>query len=140
MIERLIQLIHEYQSRVQEAVELFEFYKGLKQPQHPQNCQSSEIPQSGYLDSSEQIYYFIHGYGCCVRLPSGSVDWDFGQEGQIDGFDVWRLYAFVERGTQNFPEFRDKKVLTTVFAEAESKGLFHKSDYILYYFETKRVE
>lgn len=138
MIERLIQLIHEYQSRVQEAVELFECYKGLKQPQHPLEWQSSSIPQSGYLDPSEQIAYFLHGYGCCVRLPTGTVDWDFGQEGQIDGFDVWRLYEFVQRGTQNFPEFRDEEVLKGVFAEAKSKGLFHKSDYILYYL--KRVE
>ncbi len=45
---------------------------------------------------------------------------------------------FVERGTLNFPEFRDEEVLEGVFVEAESKGLFHKSDYILYYL--KRVE
>ncbi|MBW4695267.1 MAG: hypothetical protein KME27_26250 [Lyngbya sp. HA4199-MV5] len=133
MIERLIQLIHEYQNRVQEAVELFEYYKGLKQPQHPLEWQFSGIQQSGYLDPGKQISYFLHGYGCCVHLPSGRVDWDFGQEGQIDGFDVWRLYEFVEGGTQNFPELQDEEVLEAVFAEAESKGLFHKSDYILYY-------
>lgn len=138
MIERLIQLIHEYQSKVQETVELFEHYKGLKRPQHPLEWQSSGILQSGYLDPSKQISYFFHGYGCCVHLPSGRVDWDFGQEGQIDGFDFWRLYEFAERGTQNFLEFRDEEVLKSVFAEAESKGLFHKSDYILYYL--KQVE
>ncbi|MBW4488992.1 MAG: hypothetical protein KME12_14485 [Trichocoleus desertorum ATA4-8-CV12] len=133
MVEKLIQLIHEYQNRVREAVELFERYKGLKRPQRLLEWQLSGIPQRGYLDPSEKISYFFHGYGCCVRLPSGHVDWDFGREGQIDGFDAWRLYDFVERGTQNFPEFRDEEVLKSVFAEAESKGLFHKSDYILYY-------
>jgi hypothetical protein len=133
MIERLIQLIHEYQSRVQEAVALFEHYKGLSQPQHPLEWQSSGIPRSGYLDPGEQISYFFHGYGCCVHLPSGIVDWDFGREGQINGFDVWRLDEFVKRGTQNFPEFRDEKVLEDVFAKAKSNGLFHKSDYALYY-------
>ncbi|MBD2123618.1 DUF6896 domain-containing protein [Trichocoleus sp. FACHB-262] len=133
MIERFIQLIHEYQSRVREAVELFEGYKGLKQPQHPLEWQLSGIPQRGYLDPSGKISYFFHGYGCCVCLPSGQVDWDFGREGQIDGFDVWRLSNFVEKGTQNFPEFRDEKLIKAMFAEAESKGLFHKSDYVLYY-------
>ena len=131
--ERLIQLIHEYQSRVREAVELFEHHKGLKRPQHPLEWQSSGISQEGFVDPGEQIAYFFHGYGCCVRLPSGKVDWDFGEEGQIDGFDVWRLYDFVKYGTQNFPEFMDEEVLKAVFAEAEWEGLFHKSDYILSY-------
>ena len=133
MIEQLIQLIHEYQSRVQEAVELFGRYKGLGRPQNPLEWSFSGIPKTGFLDPSDKIAYFFHGYGCCVQLPSGRVDWDFGAEGQIDGFDIWRLHEFVEEGTQNFPEFLDKETLKSVFSEAEAKGLFHKSDYILYY-------
>ncbi len=126
MLEQLIQLIHEYQVRVWEAVELFEYYKGLKLPHHPLDWRSSGIPQKGCLDPDGKISYFLHGFGCCVYLPSGRVDWDFGSEGQIDGFDVWRLHRFAEQGTQNFPEFRDEKVLKSVFAEAECQGLFHK--------------
>jgi hypothetical protein len=43
-----------------------------------------------------------------------------------------RLQEFVDKGTQNFPEFRDEAMLKVIFAEAESKGLIYKSDYILY--------
>ena len=135
MIKRLIQLIHEYQNRVREAVELFEHYKGLKQPQHPLEWRLLGIAQTGYLDSGSKISYFLHGDGCCVCLPSGRVDWDSGEEGQIHGFDVWRLHEFAEEGTQNFPEFRDTELLKSVFAEAESEGLFHQSGYTLYYLE-----
>jgi hypothetical protein len=53
MIEKLIQLIHEYQNRVREAVELFERYKGLKRPQHPLEWQLSGISRKGYLDPRE---------------------------------------------------------------------------------------
>lgn len=133
MLEQLIQLIHEYQAKVKEAVGLFERYKGLKQPQHPLEWQRAGIPQTGYLEPTGKILYFLHGQGCCVRLELGRVDWDFGSEGQIDGFEFWRLQEFAQTGTQNFPEFRDEKVLKLVFAEAESKGLIYKSDHILYY-------
>jgi hypothetical protein len=133
MLERFIQLIYEYQFRVKEAIDLFDRYKGLKQPKHPLEWQVSGISQTGYLDSDSKMFYFLHGDGCCVHLPSGRVDWDFGIDGQIDGFDLFRLDEFVDKGTENFPEFRDKQKLKAVFSEAESKGLILQSDYILYY-------
>ena len=74
----------------------------------------------------------MHGYGCCIHLQSGRVDWNFGSEGQIDGFDLFRLHEFVHKGTQDFPEFRDEAMLTAIFAEAELKGLIYKSDDVLY--------
>lgn len=132
MLERFIELIYKYQSRVKEAIELFDRYKGLKQPQHPQEWQIA-IPQTGYLDPDDRISYFLHGYGCCVHLRSGRVDWDFGEEGQIDGFDLWHLHEFVNKGTQNFTEFKNEETLKSVFAEAELLGLIYKSNNYLYY-------
>ncbi|WP_309741664.1 MULTISPECIES: DUF6896 domain-containing protein [unclassified Chamaesiphon] len=125
--------IYEYQSKVKEAIDLFERYKGLEQPKHPLEWQASGISQLGYLDPEGKIFYFLHGYGCCVNLQSGRVDWDFGSEGQIDGFDLFRLHEFVNKGTQDFTEFRDEAILKAIFTEAELKGLIYKSDDILYY-------
>lgn len=133
MVEVLIRLIHEYQANVQEVVELFEHYKNLKQPHHPLEWSFSGISKSGYLDPERQISYFLHGYGCCVTRPSSKIDWDFGEKGQIDGFDVCRLHHFVEEGTQSFPEFQDEVVLKAVFEEAKSQGLFHQTPHSLYY-------
>ncbi len=130
-----MQLIHEYQSKVKEAIDLFDRYEGLKQPKHPLEWQASGISQTGYLDPESKIFYFLHGFGCCIHLQSGRIDWDFGSEGQIDGFDLIRLQEFVDRGTHNFPEFRDEAMLKSIFAEAESQGLIYKSDYILYYLD-----
>lgn len=139
MLEQFIQLIYEYQAKVREAVELFNRFKGLKQPQHPLEWQMSGIPQKGYLDPDGKIFYFLHGYGCCIHLLSGRVEWDFGSEGQINGFDIWRLHEFAEKGTQAFLDFRDMATLQSVFAEAESKGLIKKSDYILYYIDKVEI-
>lgn len=41
--------------------------------------------------------YCKQGFGCAVDGPTWSVDFDFGDEGQIDGSDVWRLYAFARK-------------------------------------------
>jgi hypothetical protein len=133
MLERFIQLIHEYHSKVKEAIDLFDRSKVLKQPKHPLEWQASGISQIGYLDPESKVFYFLHGYGCCVHLPSGRVDWDFGSGGQIDGFDLFRLHEFVEKGTNNFLEFRDEDKLKAIFTEAESKELIYKSDDNLYY-------
>jgi hypothetical protein len=140
MIEVLIRLIHEYQGKVKEAVELFERYKGLKPPRRPLEWRFSGISPSGYLDPNSKISYSFHGYGCRVKLSSGFIDWDFGEDGEIDGFDVWRLQVFVEEGTQKFPEFQDEVVLKAVFEGGKSQGLFYQVSGHLYYLKQKDLQ
>jgi hypothetical protein len=40
--------------------------------------------------------YFFHGIGLCVELKDKIVDFDFGEDDRIDGFDAWRLWGFTE--------------------------------------------
>ena len=48
-----------------------------------------------YLGSKHK--YFFHGIGCAVHIsPNEVVDFDYGNNGGIDGFDHWRLWSFVE--------------------------------------------
>jgi hypothetical protein len=121
-IERLCALIQEYQSRVQEAVNLFGEHKNM----NPLYWRSELLPRRGFIDEAQTLSYYFHGIGCQVELPSGPVDWDWGHEERIDGFDEWRLCQFAEEGTTNFPEFVDKENLEAVFAEAVSQGLIKK--------------
>lgn len=38
------------------------------------------------------IGFFAHGFGVALQIGSLSIDFDFGRNGEIDGFDSWRLY------------------------------------------------
>ena len=52
------------------------------------------MAQRGVLPSGAT--YAKHGYGCHVSLADGEVDFDFGDSGEIDGFDGWRLWRYAE--------------------------------------------
>jgi hypothetical protein len=129
MIDALEQLIYDYQGAVRTAVALLEC-SGIPKPATPDAWVGLDIPQRGELRGG--VRYFKHGYGCAVNLPSGKVDFDFGAEGQIDGFDLWRLVGFSEGRliTYGFSSGQDVK---SAFQSAEQNGEIVRSDYLLYY-------
>ncbi|WP_426180941.1 DUF6896 domain-containing protein [Pseudomonas sp. TWRC1-2] len=78
------------------------------------------------------IRYFKHGYGCAVSLPTGTVDFDFGAHGEIDGFDVWRLADFAGDKLSAYG-FADEDALNTCFDAEVAAGALMYCGYILYY-------
>ncbi|UGQ47309.1 DUF6896 domain-containing protein [Massilia endophytica] len=92
MDERLRYLIDEYQSAVKFATSLM-YRSGINMPQSDYAWAHMDIAPSGTLDVGVQ--YHKHGAGCMVELQSGTVDFDFGANGEIDGFDLWKLTQFV---------------------------------------------
>lgn len=40
------------------------------------------------------IGIYAHGYGIELRIDSLTIDFDWGSNGEPDGFDDWRLYRF----------------------------------------------
>src|SRR6185295_8225991 len=98
MLERLVSLINEYQIKVLEAADLFKKHKGIA-PDELMYWRQAGLPREGFVDPEQTIEYFFHGIGCRVSLPSGEVDWDFGHDGRLDGFDAWRLGCFAEDAT-----------------------------------------
>ena len=89
-----------------------------------------DIPQLGKLIGG--IPYFKHGFGCKVKLPRGAVDFDFGEQGQINGFDLWRLLDFA--GSRLFKYgFSSEAALKQCFEDEEKAGRLVYSGYILYY-------
>ena len=129
MIDGLAQLIYDYQGAVRTAVALLEG-SGILKPATPDAWVGLDIPQRGELQGG--VRYFKHGYGCAVNLPSGKVDFDFGAEGQIDGFDLWRLVGFAE-GRLIAYGFSSEQDVKSAFQSAEQSGKIVRSDYILYY-------
>lgn len=42
------------------------------------------------------IEFYAHGYGIELVLDGVTIDFDWGDRGEPDGFDAWRLWNFVE--------------------------------------------
>lgn len=39
---------------------------------------------------------FAHGFGIAIDFPDLTIDFDWGERGEPDGFDAWRLWIFHE--------------------------------------------
>lgn len=136
MDKKLKKLISDYQASVRTAVELIQ-RSGIKLPVTSHDWVETSIPAHGKLDGG--INYYKHGYGCLVELPSGSVDFDFGRMGEIDGFDAWRLVKFADSEWAKY-EFESKDAIEISFDAAVKSGSLVFSGYILYYAtESKRT-
>ena len=129
MNQGLSKLIHHYQLAVKQAVELM-MQSGIPKPARPTAWVETDISQHGKLLGG--ISYFKHGYGCAVNLPSGKVDFDFGDEGQIDGFDIWRLTGFA-KGRLSEYGFSTENEVKVAFEDAIKSGSILQSNYILCY-------
>jgi hypothetical protein len=123
LLERLLEMIGEFQAQTTKANELLREHLQLENPMY---WHEAGISQTGYCGPNQTIRYFYHGIGCKVGTKNLLIDWDYGFEGRVDGFDHWRLIQFAEDSTDNFPEFRDSDLLGTVFGEAIKKGLIHQ--------------
>lgn len=88
------------------------------------------VPGRGALASG--FTYHKHGFGCAVNGPAWAVDFDFGDEGQMDGFDAWRLHRFARRRLPEYG-FTSEKDIEAALNEAERSGELRFSGYILFY-------
>ena len=98
-----------------QVAELFKDYTGLDNPMH---WRQVGLPRSGSFGSNGQYQYLFHGIGCRFQLVDREIDFDFGHDGRVDGFNMWWLRCFAEDSTDVFPEFRDEQLLRTCFEEA----------------------
>jgi hypothetical protein len=129
MNQKLKILIESYLSAVNEAIQLL-VASGIELPKSNTEWAISGIAQTGELEGG--IKYFKHGYGCAVHLPSGSVDFDFGPQGEYNGFDEWRLWGFLQNS--KMPKiFRTEAELKQEFVLAIENGDLKFSGYILYF-------
>lgn len=93
MNKAFAQLISDYQVAVGKAI-LQISDSGIELPATLIEWLELRIPARGKLHSGAE--YYKHGIGCAVYLPEGEVDFDFDQDGGIDGFDDWRLWKFCQ--------------------------------------------
>jgi hypothetical protein len=85
---------------------------------------SKEIERCGQITTG--IRYELHGVGCAIHFPSESVDFDYGSNNRIDGFDVWRIYIYASDRPSIYQKYCDKKTVEKEFKEYIASGRIEK--------------
>lgn len=129
MDKRLHTLISDYITSVATAVQLLA-ESGFELPNSNSEWACNGAKRVGVLKDGTK--YVKHGYGCRVDLPNETVDFDFGEKGEIDGFDAWRLSTFADSRLQQYG-FSGEEDLNAVFKFAVQSGSLIYSGYILRY-------
>lgn len=136
MDPKLLALIRAYQARVSWAVDQLASV-GIPRPTSALGWAMNGVDRRGRL--ARGIRYSKHGYGCAFHYPGGTVDFDFGREGEITGFDAWRLWHFRDASRQ-LPVFASRDVLESAIVGALAGGYIVNSGYILYYLNEDRLD
>lgn len=90
-------LIDSFQKKVAHAESLMRMHFGVDEPRL---FRQNNVNRSGEFKTFK---YSFHGVGCRFSFKKYNVDYDYGDKGRIDGFDLWRLSEY---GKQ-FAEFRE---------------------------------
>jgi len=134
----LEQLIFDFLAKVEKSTALLEEKFGTR-------CilelwRTNKIERCGTIVGD--ITYELHGVGCAIYLPEACVDFDYGTDGRIDGFDVWRLYLLACELPQQYKKYTDKNVLKADFQNYIAAGFLEKmsgpTDY-LYIFKGRDI-
>ena len=90
------------------------------------------------LTSKRQLSGFpirVHGFGIEISLAEYTIDFDFGDAGELDGFDAWRLWNFYEEN--QIPQFADQLQIAAMLKTAHDQARLIK-DFHLYYDPKRR--
>jgi hypothetical protein len=94
-------LIGDYQVAVRRVVSALQV--GYGRDDLLRAWRSGVIPKDGVIGGIE---FSFHGIGCWATMDGVEVDFNFGLNGQIDGFDAWRLWVFVRQNPTRYPQFK----------------------------------
>lgn len=131
MDNRLARLIAGFQESVLTAVVLMH-RSGLPLPYSSLAWLQADVPSSGVLEGG--VHYCKHSGGCEVDLDTGTIDFDFGENGEVNGLDKWRLAKFAKKRLDDYG-FESTKELDDCFDAAVASQALVRSgyDYGLYY-------
>ncbi|WP_460410851.1 MULTISPECIES: DUF6896 domain-containing protein [unclassified Pseudomonas] len=120
--KNLEDLITDFLSKVESGTELLQKKFGTRNILRL--WRSKQIERCGEI--TDEIQYELHGVGCAIHFPSESVDFDYGSNSRIDGFDVWRLYIYALDRPLTYEKYCDKKTLEKEFKELISLNRIEK--------------
>ena len=102
--ETLEILINDFISMVESSTLVFERKFGTRDIRRLWRTES--IKRCGRV--TRGVKYELHGIGCRINLSTGSVGFDYGPNGEINGFDVWRLYNFARERPSKYKKYCNK--------------------------------
>ena len=120
--QTLKNLISGYLAHVKKATDLLEQTFGTKNILRLWH--SKKIPQQGSV--TDDVTYELHGIGCSVYLSEVCVDFDYGPDERVDGFDPWRLYMYACEVPRRYKKYTNKDSLEHDFSEFLKKGKAQK--------------
>ena len=110
-------LIHEYQRAVRTVVAALRTGFGCDDLLMARR--NGEIPKDGVTGGIE---FSFHGAGCMGTGAGFEVDFDFGPDGRVDGFDAWRLWRFANQNPAAYPQFQQLEDVQTALAKLARSG------------------
>jgi hypothetical protein len=122
-IDRLLGLVKEFQKQAEIACSELRTHLKLEEPML---WRQSGTPRSGCIGLNDEFEYEFHGTDCRFKWAGGEIDFDFGFDGRVDGFDEWKLWRFSRNGTLEYPEFRDENFLRSTVQAASKAGYIGK--------------
>ena len=127
MDANLHRLISDYQATV--ALRFSQLLEaGIDAPKSNFEWVGNGIEQIGQLlDGS---WYFKHGFGCAIKSESDAVDFDFGLNGEIDGFDSWRLWKFAAASKKDYGFASIKDISAAIKKELTEGTLRYSGDLV----------
>ena len=136
MDPRLSRLIDDYTAVTGRAVAVLVEGLGLDGPESIRSWRANQIPQSGKLPNGTR--YFLHGIGCLVKLPTGTVNFDVPPGGEPDAFNLGWLQDHRERTSDDYG-IRSCNELGRLFDAAVASAEFVEVDYYLYVVKRRHV-
>lgn len=93
---------------------------------------SQNLYEKNQFSNNESIKIFPHGYGLRFQDKNLFIDFDFGDEGEISGFDSYRLWQFIS-ANQIKTLFTEKDQIDRVIKDQTNKEKLYFSGYLNYY-------
>jgi len=84
------------------------------------------------FQNDEGIKIFPHGFGLSYQDSENYIDFDFGEHGEIFGFDVNRIWFFIETNKMK-TLFTDENQIKKIVDNQTAEGKLEFSGYINYY-------
>jgi len=118
MNKELSRIINLFNDAQKEAVYILESQFGCSKPTSSMDfttrCKSA-IRNQNYESGEYKIR--PHGIGMEININGTKIDFDFGENGEFNGFDSWRLFNFIETN----------KIKSTISTEEEMKELLENA-------------
>ena len=119
----ITQLIEDFQSTSRLIAEIFYDKFGTTELLLAVNSHNT-IPRRGSFGIIKD--YGFHGCGLYAKLPDCEIDFDFGENNRVDGFDAWRLKSFANSKPKLYPMFDTEQKIQHELDKLKQEGLIHK--------------